>query len=166
MHHSTCAHACACSDPQALQTSLTGVLRLCPKLGILPGVVTASPAFLAASRAVQRLAVRREAAEAHATGDPEAMAAVLQKAARLGHMSICRRLEVRGLHDYPPQLIQAGCSMAGAAVGRVACMATHSACPGGLQHGRVCRGAGCRTPEGKSILAFWVNWYTYKHLAD
>ena len=95
------AAACTCSEPQALQNSLTGVLRLCPKLGILPGVVTASPAFLAASRAVQRLAVRREATEACAGGDPEAMAAVLQKAARLGHMSICRRLEVGGLHDYP-----------------------------------------------------------------
>ena len=92
-----CKHAglCACSDPQALQNSLTGVLRLCPKLGVLPGVVTACPAFLAASRAVQRLAVKREATEACAGGDPEAMAAVLQKAARLGHMSICRRLEVR-----------------------------------------------------------------------
>lgn len=101
MRHFTSAYACACSEPQALQNSLTGVLRLCPKLGILPGVVTASPAFLAASRAVQRLAVKREATEATAKGDPEAMAAVLQKAARFGHMSICRRLEVRGLHDYP-----------------------------------------------------------------
>ena len=100
MRQFTCADACACSEPQALQNTLTGVLRLCPKLGILPGVVTASPAFLAASRAVQRLAVKQEATEACAGGDPEAMAAVLRKAARLGHMSICRRLEVRGLHGY------------------------------------------------------------------
>ena len=134
------ADVCACSEPQALQNSLTGALRLCPKLGILPGVVTASPAFLAASRAVQRLAVKQEATEACAGGDPEAMAAVLQKAARLGHMSTCRRLEVRGLHGYP--LIR---------------------CRQRLQHGKVCCGAEWKTLE--SIVACWMSWYTGQHLA-
>ena len=137
MRHCKHADLCACSDPQALQNSLTGVLRLCPKLGVLPGVVTACPAFLAASRAVQRLAVKREATEACAGGNPEAMAAVLQKAARLGHISICKRLEVPALQD---------CSLSRF-----------------RQHGLVCCGAECKTLEGS--LASWVIWYSCKHLA-